>query len=150
TVTVAAPAPLTYGATTQPPCTATLTGAGGLNQSLTVSYTNNVNAGTATASASFAGDANHTASNDSNNFTIGKASSTTVVSCSAGPFTYDGAAQTPCSATVTGTGGLNEPLTVSYTNNTNAGTATAGASYDGDANHTGSFDSKTFTIAKAN
>src|SRR5205814_745670 len=160
------------------------------------SYTNNVNAGTATAGASFAGDANHTASNDSKNFTIGKAdptaraeerrgrkayggaaqtpcsaaetgaggldqsltasnanvgkaSSTTVVSCSAGPFTYGGAAQTPCSATVTGTGGLNQSLTVSYTNNANAGTATASASFAGDANHTGSSDSKNFTIGKA-
>src|SRR5205807_7183600 len=67
----------------------------------------------------------------------------------AGPFTYGSAAQTPCSATVTGTGGLNQSLTVSYTNNTNAGTATASASFAGDANHTGSSDSKNFTIGKA-
>jgi hypothetical protein len=35
---------------------------------------------------------------------------------------------------------------VSYSNNINAGTATASASYPGDANHTASSDSKTFTI----
>ena len=37
----------------------------------------------------------------------------------------------------------------SYTNNTNAGTATASYTYAGDANHTGSTDAKTFTIDKA-
>src|SRR5207237_6350207 len=103
TVVSCSAGPFTYDGAAQTPCTAAVTGAGGLNQSLTVSYTNNVNAGTATASASFAGDANHTASNDSKNFTIGKASSTTVVSCSAHPFTDDGAAQTPGTAPVTGT-----------------------------------------------
>src|SRR5439155_1613903 len=141
--------PFTYDGTAQTPCSATVTGAGGLNQSLTVSYTNNVNAGTATASASFAGDGNHTNSSDSKTFTVGKASSTTAVSCSAGPFTYDGTAQTPCSATVTGAGGLNQSPTVSYTNNVNAGMATASASFAGDDNHTGSSDSNTFTIGKA-
>ncbi len=40
-------------------------------------------------------------------------------------------------------------LTVSYTDNTNAGTATANASFVGDANHLGSSDSETFTIGKA-
>src|SRR5207245_9924286 len=42
-----------------------------------------------------------------------------------------------------------QTLTVSYSENTNAGTATALASYAGDANHQGSSDSKTFTIDKA-
>ena len=52
------------------PCTATVTGAGGLNQSLTVNYANNINVGTASASASFAGDTGHTGSSASKNFAI--------------------------------------------------------------------------------
>src|SRR5439155_4408582 len=107
---------------------------------LTVSYTNNVNAGTATASASFAGDDNCTGSSDSNSFTIGKASSTTAVSCSAGPFTYDGTAQTPCSATVTGAGGLNQSLTVSYTNKIGRATWRASGYFAVDDEHTDSSD----------
>jgi hypothetical protein len=51
-----------------------VTGAGGFSQTLTVSYTNNTNAGTATASASFAGDASHAASSNSASFTINPAS----------------------------------------------------------------------------
>src|SRR5206468_3028145 len=81
-------------------------------------------------------------------FTINKASSVTAVSCPAG-VTYNGAAQTPCTATVTGAGGLSQTLTVNYTNNINVGTATASASFAGDANHTASSDSKTFQISKA-
>ena len=50
-----------------------MTGAGGLSQSLTVTYSDNTNAGTATASASFGGDANHKSSSDSKTFTIEKA-----------------------------------------------------------------------------
>src|SRR5207245_11531591 len=118
------------------------------NQSLTVSYMNNINVGTATASVSVAGDANHTGSSASKTFTIDKASSSTLVSCPAS-VTYDGTAQMPCTASVTGVGGLNQALTVGYLNNTNMGTATASASFAGDANHTGSSDSKTFTIAQA-
>ena len=53
-------------------------------------YSDNTNAGTATASYTFAGDDNHTGSSDSKHFTIDKASSTTTVTCAAGPFTYTG------------------------------------------------------------
>ena len=97
----------------------------------------NTNAGTATASYTFAGDANHTGSSDSKTFTIDQASSTTVVTCPAS-VTYTGSAQTPCTAAVTGAGGLNLTPTPSYTNNTNAGTASASYTFAGDANHTGS------------
>jgi hypothetical protein len=148
TVTCAA-GPFTYDGTPQTPCTANVTGAGGLNQSLSVSYANNTNAGTATASASYAESANYFGSSDSKNFIIDKAASVTTVTCGAGPFTYDGSAQTPCSASVTGAGGLSQPLTVNYSDNTNAGAATASASYAGDANHDGSSNSTTFEIAKA-
>jgi hypothetical protein len=40
------------------------------------------------------GDDNHTGSNDSQDFSIGKASSTTVVTVTGAPFTYTGSAQT--------------------------------------------------------
>jgi hypothetical protein len=81
-------------------------------------------------------------------FKIDKATSTTVVTCPVS-VTYNGTAQTPCTVAVTGAGGLNLTPTPTYSNNTNAGTATASYTYAGDANHLGSDDSKTFTIAKA-
>ncbi len=79
TTVVVCPASVTYGGVAQTPCTASVTGVGALNQSLTVSYSNNTNAGTATASASYAGDMNHSASNGSKNFTIDKATPTITV-----------------------------------------------------------------------
>ena len=142
-------APFTYSGSAQTPCSATVIGPGGLDQRVDVTYSDNTNAGTATASASYAEGANHTASTDSEKFTIDKAASTTTVTCTAGPFTYDGTAQTPCSATVIGPGGLDQLADVTYSNNTNAGTAAASASYAEGANHTASTDSETFTIAKA-
>jgi hypothetical protein len=140
--------PFTYSGSAQTPCSAVVIG-GGLNESLTVNYTDDTGAGTATASATFAGDANHLGSTDSKTFAIGKATSTTTVTCGAGPFTYNGSAQTPCSVSVTGAGGLNLTPAPSYENNVGAGTATASYTYAGDANHTGSDDSKQFTIGKA-
>jgi hypothetical protein len=81
---------------------------------------------------------------------ITQATSTTGISCPAS-VGYIGAAQTPCSASVTGSGGLSLTPTPDYANNVNAGVGTAAASYTfaGDANHTGSSDSKTFSINKA-
>jgi hypothetical protein len=78
---------------------------GGLNQSLPVTYSNNTNAGIATASASFAGDANHTASSGSATFTITPANATISVT----PYNvyYDGNSHT---ATGTATGVLGEAL----------------------------------------
>src|SRR5207237_3446628 len=80
-----------------------------------VTYTNNLNAGSATAAATYAGDANHDSSTGNGGFTIAKASSTTTVNCPASQ-TYTGAAIEPCTASVTGTGGLNQSVSVSYTN----------------------------------
>src|SRR5205085_1372844 len=82
-------------------------------------------------------------------FTIGKAASTTVVTINGAPFTYTGAAQTPATVLVAGAGGLSLTPTASYANNIDAGTATASYSYAGDANHLGSADSQDFTIGKA-
>lgn len=148
TTTVSCPASVTYTGSPLTPCSASVTGVGGLNQSLTVSYSNNTNAGTASADASFSGDANHSASNDNETFQIGVAGSSVVVSCPSS-VTYTGGALIPCTASVTGAGGLNQSVAVSYANNTNAGTATASATFGGDANHSGNTGSATFTIARA-
>src|SRR6185503_18180762 len=124
TTTVTCPVgPYTYTGSPLTPCSATVSSVG-LNLTPTPSYSNNTNAGTATASYTFAGDANHTGSNDSETFTIDQAGSVTTVTCPAGPYTFTGSAQTPCSASVTCAGGLNLTPTPSYSNNTNAGTAT--------------------------
>src|SRR5204862_222345 len=147
-VKVTCPAMQTYTGSALAPCSAKVTGAGGLNADVAVSYTGNLNAGTANASASFTGDANHDGSSDSATFTIEKASSTVALDCPASRV-YTGAPIAPCTASVSGVGGLNQSLSVDYTNNTHAGTASASATYAGDANHNGSSDSATFTIDKA-
>jgi hypothetical protein len=150
--------------------TASVTGAGGLNQSVTLSYSGRnstvygpsttppTNAGDYTASASFAGDANHTSSNDSKAYSILKA--TSVTQASASDATFDGSPHGG-TASVTGAGGLNQALTVTYagrnatvygpttTAPTNAGDYTASASFAGDANHTSSSGSKAYSISKA-
>jgi hypothetical protein len=102
-----------------------------------------------TAHWTFTGDSNHEDASGDVAITISQAASVTTVTCLAGPFVYTGSAQTPCSATVTGAGGLSLTPTPSYSNNTNAGTATASYTYAGDTNHTGSSDSKNFSIGKA-
>lgn len=53
----------------------------------------------------------------------------------------------PCTAAATGVGALNESLTVTYTNNTDIGQATASASWDGDDNHTGNSGQAQFLIS---
>jgi len=147
TTVVTCPTSVTYDGSATQPCTATVTGVNGLNTTAAVTYTSNTGAGTAHASATFAGDANHDPSTGTQTFTIDKAASTTVVTCTT--VTYDGTAQTPCTAAVTGAGGLSTTTTVAYTTNTNAGTAHASASFAGDSNHTASSDATTFTIDKA-
>src|SRR5206468_2781698 len=102
----------TYTGAAIEPCSAMATGVGNLNVAVTpVTYTNNTNVGTATASAGFAGDANHDGSTGSNSFEIGKAASTTTVTCPAASQIYIGAAIEPCSATATGVGSLNVAVT---------------------------------------
>src|SRR3989440_1215022 len=59
----------------------------------------NTNVGTASASATYGGDANHLGNTGTGSFSISQAASTTTVSCPVGPYTYDGTAHTPCSAT---------------------------------------------------
>jgi len=145
TTKVTCPASVTYTGSALEPCSAKVTGPGGLDQNLTVSYQNNTNVGTATASASYAGMGNYAASSDSTTFAIGKADTTTTVTCPAS-VTYTGSAHTPCSASVSGPNNLNQPLTVSYSNNVIVGTATASANYAETANYKSSTGSKTFEL----
>ena len=142
------PASVGYNGLPQTPCTVAVTGAGGLSLTPPATYTNNINAGTATASYTFTGDTNHDGSADSKSFTIGQATSTTAITCPVSVI-YDGSAQTPCTVAVTGAGGLSLTPTPTYANNTNAGTASASYTFTGDANHSGSTDSKNFSIVKA-
>jgi hypothetical protein len=147
TVTVTCPSSVTYNGAAQTPCTATATGTG-LNVSVPVSYTPNVNAGTVTATATYAGDAMHTGSSGSATFVIERAPSTVTVTCPPSVL-YTGTAQQPCSAAVSGVGGLSQALAVTYLDNTSVGTAHAKATYTGDPNHLESSKSATFAIAKA-
>ena len=101
---------------------------------------------------------NYQANNATGTLIIGKATSATAVSVSNA--TYD-AQPHGATAAATGAGGLNQALTVTYSGRnvtaygpstvapTNAGDYTASAAFSGDINHTGSSDSKDFTIAKA-
>jgi hypothetical protein len=143
--TVSCPASVVYNGSAQTPCSAVATGAGGLNVTLPVSYANNTDAGTATASAIFGGDANHTGSGDSRTFEIDKAPTVTTVTCPDSVL-YTGSPYTPCTAAVTGPGGLSQPVTpVTYVNNI-VGTATATATYSGGVNWLSSTGTDTFRI----
>ena len=126
TTVVSCPTSVTYDGTAKTPCTATVTGAGGLSQSPAAGYSANTNAGTVTASASFAGDPNHTASSDSKTFTINQASWSTVVSCPAS-VTYTGTAKTPVHGHRDGRRRAQPAGDRRLPANTNAGTATASA-----------------------
>jgi hypothetical protein len=139
TVTVSCPASVTFTGAAQTPCTAAATGAGmaAVDVTASLSYANNTGAGAATVNASWAGDANHANSTGTGGFAITPAVSTVTVSCPASA-TFTGAAIEPCTAAVSGAGGLTGSVAVSYSANINAGTAAASATHAGDANHAGS------------
>ncbi len=80
-------------------------------------------------------------------FTINKAETTTSITCS--DVVYNAGAQEPCSVSVIGAGDLSLEFTPVYENNTDAGTASASYSYDGDSNYEGSSDNVEFNIAQA-
>ena len=99
--------------------TAFVTGAGGLNQNLAITYTGKLNDGTSysstdapteagqyTATAAYEGDGNHTASSDTKSFIINKAEA--AIKVAGGSYTYDGE---PHGATGTATGINLEDLT---------------------------------------
>ncbi|MDT0143000.1 PxKF domain-containing protein [Microbacterium sp. PRC9] len=148
TTSLNCPSSAVYTAGAITPCTAKVTGENGFEQTLNVTYGSNTAVGTATAAASYAGDATHKASNASASFQIAKASTTTTVTCPPSAVTYTGSPQTPCTASVSGPG-LVQNLTPAYSDNTNAGTASATASFAGDGNLLGSSDTKNFVILAA-
>jgi hypothetical protein len=151
TITVTCPTTaLTYTGSAIAPCAASATGAGlsAIDVSASLVYTTNINVGTAGASATWGGDGNHTNSTGSGGFTIGRASSTVIVTCPTAQ-TYTGAAITPCVASYAGVGGLSGSLTPAYSYNVNVGTASVSASYAGDTNHAGSSNTATFLIGQA-
>ena len=140
------------------PCSGHVTSAfDGLDRPVTVTYSANVDAGTATATASYAADATqpeasglvYGGATKTVTSPIGKAPSAVALSCPATAPVYTESAVTPaCTATATGAG-LSTPVPVSYAGNTGAGTATVTATYDGDNNHTGGTGTTTFAISKA-
>jgi hypothetical protein len=146
TTTIDCPGKIAYTGSALTPCAASVTGDGGLNLTdLTPTYSNNINAGAATASYTYDGDTNYSGSSSSQTFIIAQATSSTTISCNEGN-TYTGSPLTPCTVSVTGDDGLSltpEPI---YLNNTNAGTATASYTYTGDDNHEGSSGSTDFVI----
>jgi uncharacterized repeat protein (TIGR01451 family) len=145
--------------------TASVTGAAGLNQSLTVTYegrngttygpstTAPTASGDYTASASYAGDSNYSGSSDSKNYSIGKASQTITFGALANK-TYGDADFTVSASSTSG-------LTVSFSATgdctvtgdsvhiTGAGTCTITASQSGDSNYSAAADvARSFNIAK--
>ena len=99
---------------------------------------------------SWAGDANHFGSTGTATFEITKAASTVTVTCPAAQV-YTGSAIAPCTAEATGAGmsAVDVSASLAYTDNVIVGTATADASWAGDANHFGSTGTATFEITKA-
>src|SRR5206468_6756999 len=83
-------------------CTAAATGAGidapGIDVT-PVTYTANVNVGTATADATWAGDANHTGNSGESTFDIAQAPSTVTVKIGRASCRYTGSATEPGTAT---------------------------------------------------
>jgi len=140
---------MTYTGGEQTPCSVTITGQDGLNITSSPSYANNVRAGTATATYTYAGDSNHNVSTATPaSFTIAPAASNVTVTCPAS-VVYNGSATNPCYATVSGIGGLNLLVGLqasNYTNNVNAGTASASYTFAGDSDHGSATGSSNYAI----
>lgn len=92
TTVVTCTSPQVYTGSAITACSARVTGAGNLDQSVTpVSYTDNVNVGTANASATFAGDADHDGSTGTSSFQIVAAPTATAVSAPTITYAANGA-----------------------------------------------------------
>ena len=153
-VTISA-GPFTYTGSAITPATVSVTGAG-LSQRPTASYADNVNAGTATASYSFAGDANHTSSSDSQNFSIGKATPTATLAVNNSPQTYNGsvkAATVAISSSSPAGGSVAKILTGGAASQTAAGSYAVTADYvpadTANYNTLSGLSAGNFVIAKA-
>ena len=111
----------------------------------TVSYSNNINAGTATVIVT--GMDNYTGTKNAN-FTINPKNASNLSISDIAAVTYNGLAQTPTVTVKDGTTTLTSGThyTVAYSNNTNAGTATV--TITGTGNYTGTKNAN-FTINKA-
>jgi hypothetical protein len=97
------------------PATVSVTGAGGLNLHRLIMQTTQMQE--QLRLHILCGDDNHTGSNDSQDFSIGKASSTTSSNSNRCSIYLYRLAQTPATVSVTGAGGLNH-TTADYANNT--------------------------------
>ena len=131
------------------PAPRTVTGAGGLDESLDVRYADNTDAGTASASASYAGDANHEA-----DIGLGDVRDREGSLDHRRDLPDERHLHRVCAHAVLGDRHRGrwpgrERRSRSTRNNTDAGTANASATYAGDANHEGSSDATTFAIDKA-
>lgn len=123
----------------------------------TISYSNNVNAGTATVTVT--GTGNYTGSLPALEFTISPftiSADNTSATISNTAYTYNGEAKEPTASVavdIDGDGTKETTLTagtdytISYSNNVNAGTATA--TITGSGNYAGSLPALEFTISKA-
>src|SRR5947208_9786609 len=131
---VSCPLSVVYNGSARTPCTVAVTGAGGLSLTPAQNYAHNTDAGTATASYTYGGDANHNGSSGSKDFTIEKANASTVVSCPLS-VVYNGWARTPCTVAVTGAGGLSLTPAPDYAHNTRSDERRAGYNCGGDAKH---------------
>jgi hypothetical protein len=119
--------------------------ADGITVSATRAAGENVGSYVTTATAAGAALTNYNVTYVPGSFIITPAPSKVTVSCPAS-VTFTGSALTPCTAIFATADGLSGALTVIYTNNTAVGTATASASYAGDANHAGSSGTSSFVI----
>ena len=99
-----------YTGSAQTPCSVAVTGPG-LSLTPTPIYSANTDVGTVTASYTYPAAGNYLGSSDSKQFSITQATSLATVVCPSTATVFTGAALTPCTASVTGAGSLNLPLT---------------------------------------
>ena len=137
-------AAVTYNGSAQTPTVTVMDGSTTLTSGTdyTVAYSNNTNAGTATVTIT--GMGNYTGTKNAN-FTINPKNASNLTISDIAAVTYNGSAQTPTVTVKDGTTTLTNGThyTVSYSNNTNAGTATV--TITGMGNYTGTKNAN-FTI----
>jgi hypothetical protein len=145
-ITINCPASISYTGSALTPCSATISGPG-FNVAATPSYTANLNAGTAKATVSYAGNGALAPATATREFQIARAVTITTLICPTS-VVYTGSALTPCTTRIAGPI-LDLTETPSYAANTNVGTATASYQYAGSANYAPSGSSKFFLITRA-